>query len=56
MGGLVQRTGLLLPLFAGGAVFEGQDFTEGAQLFVIPLSDLPPSADTMSAAVFSVTR
>ena len=46
-GGFVQSMGLLLPLFARGAVFEGQDFAEGAQFILVPLRDLPPGADAV---------
>ena len=47
MGGFMQRTGLLPPFFARGAVFEGQDFAEGAQFILVPLRDLPPGADAV---------
>jgi hypothetical protein len=47
VGGFMQRTGLLPPFFARGAVFEGQDFAEGAQFILVPLRDLPPGADAV---------
>jgi hypothetical protein len=43
---LRQQPRLFLPVIAGGAVFEGKQFAEGAEIIVVPLGDLAPGADT----------
>ena len=42
---LRQQLRLFLPVIAGGAVFEGEEFAEGAEVVVVPLGDLAPGAD-----------
>ena len=40
---------LLLPLVACGAVFEGEDFAEGVEVFLGPFGDLAEGADAVGA-------
>lgn len=47
MRGFMESAGLLLPFFAPGAVFEGQQLAEGPQLLGVPPRDLPPGADAV---------
>ena len=43
--------GLLHPVVAFGAVFEGEEFAEGLDIFIGPFSDLLEGADAVGVAV-----